>query len=48
MEAWAKTFKHKRAGGPAKRAEFIMTGMRQGMEKIQNIENSAPALAQLR
>jgi hypothetical protein len=48
METWAKTFGHKKAGGPAKRAEFIMTGMRQGMEKIQNIENSAPALAQLR
>lgn len=48
MEAWTRTFKHKRAGGPAKRAEFIMTGMRQGMEKIQHIENSAPALAQLR
>ena len=48
MEAWARTFSHKKAGGPAKRAEFIMTGMRQGMEKIQNIENAAPALAQLR
>lgn len=48
METWSKTFGHKKAGGPAKRAEFIMTGMRQGMEKIQHIENAAPALAQLR
>ncbi|MBK8174001.1 MAG: hypothetical protein IPK66_01470 [Rhodospirillales bacterium] len=48
MEAWARTFSHKKAGGPAKRAEFIMTSMRQGMEKIQNIEDSAPALTQLR
>jgi hypothetical protein len=47
MEAWARTFAHKKAGGPGKRAEFIMTAMRQGMEKIQHIENSAPALAQL-
>lgn len=47
MESWVKTFAHKKAGGPAKRAEFIMTGMRQGMEKIQNIEDAAPALAQL-
>lgn len=47
MEAWTRTFSHKRAGGPAKRAEFLMTGMRQGIEKIQNIEHSAPALASL-
>ncbi len=48
MEAWARTFAHKKAGGPAKRSEFIMTGMRQGMEKIQHIETSAPMLAALR
>lgn len=48
MEAWTRTFSHKKAGGPAKRAEFIMSGMRQGMEKIQHIEDSAPVLAELR
>jgi len=47
MESWTKTFAHKKAGGPAKRAEFVMTGMRQGMEKIQNIEDSAPVMSQL-
>lgn len=48
MEAWVRTFAHKKAGGPAKRSEFIMTGMRQGIEKIQHIETSAPVLAALR
>jgi hypothetical protein len=33
MEAWARVFACKNLGGPAKRAEFIMTGMRQGIEK---------------
>ena len=48
MEAWARTFVHKKAGGPAKRAEFIMTGLRPGLDKIQNIERCAPMLAELR
>jgi hypothetical protein len=42
MEAWARVFAHKKVGGPAKRAEFIMTGIRQGVGKIREIEGVAP------
>ncbi len=48
MGAWARAFPTKNTGGPAKRAEFIMTEMRQGIENIQHIEDSAPMLAELR
>ncbi len=47
MDAWAKLFPRKDAGGPVKRAEFIMSEMRQGIDKIQKIEDSAPMLAEL-
>lgn len=48
MGAWSRAFPTKNVGGPAKRAEFIMTEMRQGIENIQHIEDSAPMLAELR
>ncbi len=35
------------AGGPVKRAEFIMSEMKQGIDKVQKIEDSAPMLAEL-
>ncbi len=38
---------HARAGGPVKRAEFIMSGMKQGIGRIQKIEESAPMPAEL-
>ncbi|MBT3305702.1 MAG: hypothetical protein HN377_04395 [Alphaproteobacteria bacterium] len=47
MEAWARLFPNPSAGGPGKRAEFIMSEMRQGMDKIQKIEDSAPMLSTL-
>jgi hypothetical protein len=48
METWARTFPNKGFGGPAKRAEFIMSEMRQGIERIQQFESAAPMLAELR
>ncbi len=34
-------------GGPGKRAEFMMSEMKKGMDKIQMIEDSVPMLATL-
>ena len=34
MDAWHKRFPNMDTGGPMKRAEFIMQGMRQGLEKL--------------
>jgi hypothetical protein len=47
MNAWSRKFPIKDAGGPMKRAEFMMVDMRQGLENIQRIENSAPVLSRL-
>ncbi len=47
MNAWVRLFPKKDAGGPVRRAEFIMSEMRQGIDKIQKIEDSAPLLAEL-
>jgi len=47
MDAWAKLFPTPSTGGPGKRAEFIMSEMKQGMENIQSIEDSAPMLSAL-
>jgi hypothetical protein len=47
MEAWARLFPTPSSGGPGKRAEFIMSEMKQGMENIQDIEDSAPMLSAL-
>ncbi len=47
MDAWAKLFPTPSAGGPGKRAEFMMSEMKQGMDKIQMIEDSVPMLAAL-
>ncbi len=45
LETWSRTFAHKKAGGPGKRAEFIMSEIRPGIGKIQEIEDSAPMMA---
>ncbi len=42
MEAWKRLFPTADSGGPVKRAEFIMSELKQGMERIQSIEDSAP------
>ena len=47
MHAWHRLFPNADAGGPARRAEFIMSEIRQGIENIQKIEDSAPMLADL-
>ena len=47
MDAWARLFPTPSSGGPGKRAEFILSEMKQGMDKIQKIEDSAPMLSTL-
>lgn len=47
IDAWHELFPGKDVGGPVKRAEFIMSEMKQGIENIQKIESSAPMLAGL-
>ena len=42
MNAWASLFPNKSSGGLRRRAEFIMSEMRQGMETIQMVEESTP------
>lgn len=45
MFAWRKLFPKKTNGGPIRRAEFVMTDMRQGMNRIRKLEDSSPLLA---
>lgn len=45
MNAWAKLFPDRNTGGPVRRAEFIMSEMKQGIDRIGKIEDSAPMLA---
>jgi len=47
MDAWARLFPKKDIGGPVRRGEFIMSEIKQGIENIQKIEDSAPMLSQL-
>jgi hypothetical protein len=47
MNAWQRLFPRPDAGGPVKRAEFLMSEMRQGMNRIRAIEDRAPMLAEL-
>ncbi|MBK8908451.1 MAG: hypothetical protein IPM60_11250 [Rhodospirillales bacterium] len=47
MDAWARLFPTRDSGGPGRRAEFLVTEMRQGIEKIQRIEDAAPMLSAL-
>ncbi len=47
MNAWIRLFPRPTSGGPVKRSEFIMTDIRQGLENITRIEDSAPMLAAL-
>lgn len=47
MEAWARLFPTRDAGGPVKRADFLLSEMRPGFEKIQRIEDTAPTLPKL-
>ncbi len=47
MDGWHRLFPTADSGGPVKRAEFIMSEIKQGMERIQKIEDSAPMLSEL-
>ena len=47
MDAWANLFPTPSVGEPGKRAELMMSEMRQGMDNIQKIEDSAPMLSDL-
>lgn len=47
MGAWNHHFPNKDSGGPNKRAGFIMSELKQGIENIQKIEDSAPMLSEL-
>jgi len=44
MNAWHRLFPTPDSGGSVKRSEFIMSDMKQGIEKIRLIERSAPVL----
>lgn len=45
MNAWARLFPNRKTGGLVRRAEFMMSEMRQGIDRMQKIEDSAPMLA---
>ena len=47
MRAWELLFPKKGSGGPVRRAEFIQSDMKQGIEKIQEIEEQVPKLSGL-
>jgi hypothetical protein len=47
MDAWKELFPNPHRGGLMRRAEFIMTDMKQGMENIQKIRDMDPMMAQL-
>lgn len=45
MTAWRELFPTRNFGGPVKRSEFIMSEMKQGIQKIKSIEETALALS---
>lgn len=47
MDAWSHLFPNMDVGGPGRRADFIVTEMKQGMDRIAMIEDSAPMLSAL-
>jgi hypothetical protein len=47
MNAWVRLFPAGSASGPLRRAEFMMSDMRQGIDRIRKIEDSAPMLSAL-
>ncbi|MQX36126.1 hypothetical protein GHC57_06300 [Roseospira navarrensis] len=47
MNAWVRLFPKPTTGGPVKRSEFIMSDIRQGLNNITKIEDSAPMMASL-
>jgi len=47
MNAWSRQFPVSASAGPVRRADFIMSDMRQGIERISAIEDARPVLAEL-
>ena len=47
MDAWIKLFPHPNAGGPARRAEFVMSEMKQGIDRIKSIKLDTPVMASI-
>ena len=47
IDAWHALFPSKDIGGPVKRGDFIMTEMKQGIDKIKKIEAAVPIMALL-
>ena len=47
MDAWARLFPDPKLGGPGKKAEFIMSEMKPGIERMQKVDDSAPMLSAL-
>lgn len=48
MAAWKRVFPSTVACGPVRRAEFIVSDMRQGIDRIRAIEDATPMLYDLR
>lgn len=44
MNAWVDLFPTPQVGGPIKRGEFIMSEMKQGIDKVREIQANAPAM----
>lgn len=47
MSSWEKHFPNPKAGSPAKRAEFILTELKHGLDKIRKLESDAPGISNL-
>jgi hypothetical protein len=47
MDAWDNQFPNPAAGGLVRRADFILTDMRHGLEKLKQIEAGAPRISDL-
>ncbi len=45
MNAWSTAFPDPKNSGPIKRADFVMLEMRQGIDKIQEVDDIGPLLA---
>jgi len=47
MHAWRHHFPTSEAGSPAKRAEIIQSELRQGLDRIHQLEKNAPKLSEV-
>jgi hypothetical protein len=47
MNAWTRNFPRPEAAGPVRRAAFIMSDLRQGIDRISAIEDTRPVLSEL-